>query len=110
MSRDVMAEIKAEVESNPVLIYMKGSAMFPQCGFSMRASQALKECGVEFKDVDVLSDPEKWQAVKVFSDWPTIPQVYVGGEFVGGCDIVTEMHAKGELKPLIDKAVGAAQD
>lgn len=105
MSRDVMAEIKGEVENNKVLIYMKGSAMFPQCGFSMRTSQVLKDCGVEFKDVNVLDDPEKWQAVKVFSDWPTIPQVYVDGEFVGGCDIVTEMHAKGELKPLIDKAV-----
>ena len=107
MSRDVMAEIKAEVESNPVLIYMKGSAMFPQCGFSMRAASVLKDCGVEFKDINVLEDPEKWQAVKTFSDWPTIPQVYVGGEFVGGCDIVLEMHAKGELKPLVDQASSA---
>jgi monothiol glutaredoxin len=107
MSRDVMAEIKEEVESSPILIYMKGTASFPQCGFSMRASAALRECGVPFKDVNVLEDPEKWQAVKVFSDWPTIPQVYVGGEFVGGCDIVTEMHAKGELKPLVEKAAAA---
>ena len=106
MSRDVMAEIKDEVESNKVLIYMKGTAMFPQCGFSMRTAQVLKECGVAFKDVNVLEDPEKWNAVKVFSDWPTIPQVYVDGEFIGGCDIVTAMYANGELKPMIEKAGG----
>ena len=105
MSRDVMEEIKKEVADNKVLIYMKGTQDFPQCGFSMRTASVLRECDVKFTDVDVLADPEKWQAVKVFSDWPTIPQVYVDGEFVGGCDIVTEMHAKGELKPLIDKAV-----
>ena len=105
MSRDVMAEIKEEVESNKVVLYMKGTAMFPQCGFSMRTSQVLKEYGIDFKDINILEDPEKWQAVKVFSDWPTIPQVYIGGEFVGGCDIVGEMHEKGELKPLIEKAV-----
>ncbi len=105
MSRDVMAEIKEEVESNKVVLYMKGTANFPQCGFSMRTSQVLKDCGVDFKDINILDDPEKWQAVKVFSDWPTIPQVYVGGEFVGGCDIVGEMHEKGELKPLIEKVL-----
>ena len=105
MSRDVMAEIKEEVGSNKVVLYMKGTANFPQCGFSMRTSQVLKDCGVDFKDINILDDPEKWQAVKVFSDWPTIPQVYVGGEFVGGCDIVGEMHEKGELKPLIEKVL-----
>jgi monothiol glutaredoxin len=108
MSRDVMAEIKSEVEENKVLIYMKGSKSFPQCGFSMRTSGALQELGVEFKDVNVLDDPEKWQAVKVFSNWPTIPQVYVNGEFIGGCDIVSEMHAKGELKAVIEKAAEAS--
>ena len=106
MARDVMEEIGKEVAGNPVLIYMKGTKDFPQCGFSAAAVQVLRELAVPFKDVNVLEDPEKWQAVKVFSDWPTIPQVYVGGEFVGGCDIVREMHAKGELKPLVDAAVG----
>ena len=103
MSRDVMSEIKSEVETNKVLIYMKGTKDFPQCGFSMRASQALRQCGADFKDVNVLEDPEKWQAVKEFTNWPTIPQIYVNGEFVGGCDIVLEMFQKGELKDLIDK-------
>ena len=108
MSRDVMEEIKGEVASNPVVLYMKGSKDCPQCGFSMRTAGALRECGVEFKDINILEDPEKWNAVKVFSNWPTIPQVYVNGEFIGGCDIVTEMHAKGELEPMVKKAVGQA--
>jgi len=106
MSRDVMAEIKAEVETHKVLIYMKGSKDFPQCGFSHAAVACLKDVGVAFKDVNVLEDPEKWQAVKAFADWPTIPQIYIDGEFVGGCDIVRELHAKGELKTMIDKALG----
>ncbi|MEM7248574.1 MAG: Grx4 family monothiol glutaredoxin [Acidobacteriota bacterium] len=106
MSRDVMAEIKEEVDNNKLLIYMKGSKDFPQCGFSMRTVNVLRELGRDFKDVNVLADPEKWQAVKTFSDWPTIPQVYVDGKFVGGCDIVNEMHAKGELAPMVDQAFG----
>ena len=104
MSRDVMAEIKSEVESNKILIYMKGSKDFPQCGFSAATVACLRDVGAEFKDVNVLDDPEKWQAVKTFSDWPTIPQVYVAGQFVGGCDIVREMHAKGDLQELVKKA------
>src|SRR6185295_12530482 len=107
MSRDVMAEIKKEVEDNKVLIYMKGTQDAPRCGFSAAAVGVLKEMGVPIKDVDVLADQAKWQAVKVYSDWPTIPQVYVGGQFIGGGDIVREMHAKGELKPLVDAAMKA---
>ena len=108
MSRDVMAEIKGEVDNNKVLIYMKGTADFPQCGFSMTAVNVLKSYGVRVKDVNVLEDPEKWQAVKVFSDWPTIPQIYINGQFIGGCDIIREMHDNGELKPLMEAAATAS--
>jgi monothiol glutaredoxin len=104
MPDPVMDTIKKEVEENPVLIYMKGTADRPQCGFSAAAVQVLQAYKVPFKDVDVLADPAKWQAVKIFSSWPTIPQIYIGGKFVGGCDILREMHAKGEIQPLLDKA------
>ena len=82
--------------------------MFPQCGFSAATVAVLKDCGVSFKDVNVLEDQEKWQAVKVFADWPTIPQLYVQGKFIGGCDIVREMHGKGELEALLKGATGKA--
>lgn len=107
MSRSVMDEIKKEVEENPVLIYMKGTAEAPQCGFSAASVQVLQAYGVPFKAINVLADQEKWQAVKVFSKWPTIPQIYIGGSFVGGCDILREMHAKGEIKPLLEKLATA---
>jgi len=103
-----MDEIKQEVESNPVVIYMKGTREMPQCGFSAAAVQVLGSYGVPIKDVDVLADQEKWAAVKTFSQWPTIPQIYIGGKFIGGCDIVREMHAKGELAPLVKAATAAA--
>ena len=105
MPRLVHEEIKKEVEENPVLIYMKGTQEAPQCGFSAAAVQVLSSYGVPVKDVNVLADPEKMQAVKVFSSWPTIPQIYIGGKFIGGCDIVKAMHAKGEIAPLLQKAV-----
>ena len=108
MHRDVMAEIKEEVSANPVVLYMKGNRTMPQCGFSAATVQVLKQIGVDFKDVDILQDSEKREAVKVFSDWPTLPQLYIGGEFVGGCDIVREMHAKGELAPMLEAAAKAA--
>ena len=108
MSRDVVAEIKQEVEKSPVLIYMKGTKEFPRCGFSAATVQVLQSYGVAIRDVNVLEDEEKWAAVKQFSDWPTIPQVYIAGQFVGGCDIIREMHASGQLKPLIEKAGGAS--
>ena len=104
MSRDVMEEIRKEVNENKVVIYMKGNKTAPQCGFSAATVEILNQFGVDYKDVNVLADPDKWQAVKQFSDWPTIPQVYIGGEFIGGCDIVREMHAKGELLPIVKKA------
>src|SRR5262245_59000231 len=100
MSRAIQDEIRSEVTSSAVVIYMKGTRDFPQCGFSAMAVQVLKELGVPFKDVNILADHEKWQALKVFSDWPTMPQIYVGGKFIGGCDIVREMHSRGELAPL----------
>lgn len=101
---DVQEKIKQLVTENKVVIFMKGSRDFPQCGFSGATIQALKATGADFVDIDVLKDPAIRQGVKVYADWPTIPQVYVGGEFIGGCDIVVQMHQKGELKKVIDEA------
>ena len=98
----IQEKIKQQVESNPVVLYMKGTAQFPQCGFSSRAVQLLKTCGVnEFVSVNVLEDPEIRQGIKDFSNWPTIPQLYVKGEFVGGSDIMAEMFESGELQELL---------
>lgn len=100
---DVQSWIKETVSSTPVVLFMKGSAQFPQCGFSGRAIQILKECGVQnIATVNVLEDPDVRQGIKDFSNWPTIPQLYIKGEFIGGSDIMNEMHASGELKALID--------
>ena len=87
----VFDRIKQDVTSNPVVLYMKGTPVFPQCGFSAAVVQILTELGVKFKGVDVLTDPEIRQGIKEYSSWPTIPQLYVKGEFVGGCDIIREM-------------------
>ena len=92
--------IRKLVDDNKVLLFMKGSPLFPQCGFSSRAVAILNHLGVEFESVDVLQDQEVRQGIKVFSDWPTIPQLYVGGEFVGGSDIMMEMYESGELAQL----------
>jgi monothiol glutaredoxin len=92
--------IAEDVAANDVILYMKGTPIFPQCGFSAAVVQILTELGVKFKAVDVLKDPEMRDGIKAFSNWPTIPQLYVKGEFVGGCDIVREMHEAGELKPF----------
>ncbi|PXW97000.1 monothiol glutaredoxin [Sphaerotilus hippei] len=90
------------VKTHPVVLFMKGSAQFPMCGFSGRAIQILKACGVsEISTVNVLEDPEIREGIKVYSNWPTIPQLYVNGEFIGGSDIMTEMYQSGELQPLL---------
>jgi monothiol glutaredoxin len=101
--------IRATVEGNDVVLYMKGTKMMPQCGFSSRVAGVLNYMGVAYTDVNVLADPEVRQGIKDFSDWPTIPQLYVKGEFVGGCDIVTEMTLSGELDALFDQK-GVAYD
>jgi monothiol glutaredoxin len=98
----VFDRIKQDVTSNPVVLYMKGTPVFPQCGFSAAVVQILSELGVKFKGIDVLTDPEIRQGIKEFSSWPTIPQLYVKGEFVGGCDIIREMAETGELKQLLE--------
>lgn len=101
--------IKDTIEKNDVVLFMKGTKMMPQCGFSSRVAGVLNFMGVEFQDVNVLADAEIRQGIKDFSDWPTIPQLYVKGEFVGGCDIVTEMTLSGELDQLLE-AKGVAFD
>ena len=93
-------QIRAEITANDVVLFMKGTASMPQCGFSSRVAGVLNYMGVTFKDVNVLADPAIRDGIKAFSDWPTIPQLYVKGEFVGGCDIVTEMTLSGELDQL----------
>jgi monothiol glutaredoxin len=105
------AKIKADVESNDVVLFMKGTKAMPQCGFSSRVAGVLNYMGVSFKDVNVLADPAVRDGIKSFSDWPTIPQLYVKGEFVGGCDIVTEMVLSGEMDQLLaDKGVTFDKD
>jgi monothiol glutaredoxin len=98
---DVNARLQTLVDSNDVLLFMKGSPLFPQCGFSSRAIQILTHLNVEFESVDVLQDQDVRQGIKAFSDWPTIPQLYVKGEFVGGSDIMMEMYESGELAELM---------
>jgi monothiol glutaredoxin len=106
MANDVFERIQSEIGEAPVMLYMKGTAMFPQCGFSARVVQILTHLGVPFKTANVLEDAELREGIKQFSQWPTIPQLYVKGEFVGGCDIVIEMFQSGELETLLaDKGV-----
>jgi monothiol glutaredoxin len=101
MANDVFERIQSEIDEAPVMLYMKGTAMFPQCGFSARVVQILTHMGVPFKTANVLEDMELREGIKQFSQWPTIPQLYVKGEFVGGCDIITEMFQSGELETLM---------
>ena len=99
---DVMDRIRTAVESNPVVIFMKGTPQFPQCGFSASAVQVLKACGVkDLHTVNVLEDPEIRQGIKDFANWPTIPQLYIKGQFIGGADIIREMYQSGELQKLV---------
>ena len=101
----VMTRIQNDIDTHPVVLYMKGTPVFPQCGFSAQVVQVLSLVGVKFKAFDVLADDRLRQGIKEFSNWPTVPQLYVKGEFVGGCDIVREMYQSGELAELL-KAKG----
>ncbi|NCO02692.1 MAG: Grx4 family monothiol glutaredoxin [Alphaproteobacteria bacterium] len=102
MENIVFDQIKKEIASHDVVLFMKGTGVFPQCGFSAAVVQTLSEMGVSFKDINILEDQTMRQAIKDFSQWPTIPQLYVKGEFVGGCDIVREMAETGELAQMFD--------
>ena len=106
---DVMERIRKIVTDNPVVLFMKGTPQFPMCGFSSRTSQALKSCGVPFSYINVLEDAEIYENLPKFADWPTFPQVYVNGELIGGCDITLELYQKGELQPMVQKAVESKQ-
>lgn len=98
------ADIRALIAENPVTLFMKGTAEMPQCGFSATVVRIMELTETAFKDVNVLADPDIRQGIKDFSDWPTIPQLYINGEFIGGCDIVREMYESGELQPLLRNA------
>ena len=100
---DIKDKMEATVKANNVCLFMKGTPEAPQCGFSMAVSNILKHLNVNFKGVNVLEDPNLRQGIKDYSDWPTIPQLYINGEFVGGCDIVKEMFEKGELKKILSE-------
>ena len=104
MDSTVQERIKNEIAETPVVLFMKGSPVFPQCGFSAAVVQILSHLGVKFKGVDVLADPQIRQGIKEFSSWPTIPQLYVKGEFVGGCDIIREMYETGELQQVLEQS------
>jgi monothiol glutaredoxin len=101
---DIVAQIKQQISDNPILLYMKGSPKFPQCGFSARAVQCLQACGVDFAYIDVLANPDIRQTLPQVANWPTFPQLYVKGELVGGSDIIAEMYEQGELEPLLREA------
>ncbi len=104
---DPIERIKEQVQSHPVLLYMKGTPDFPQCGFSAQTVAALRAVGAEFKHINIFEEPEMREALKRYSNWPTYPQLYINGELVGGCDIALEMYRSGELKKLLDEAGGA---
>ena len=98
----LIKKIEDQVKSNPVVIYMKGTAQAPQCGFSARACQVLNAAGVtDFKSVDVLSDDPLWGALEEYTQWPTVPQIFINGKFIGGCDIVSEMYESGALQEML---------
>ena len=103
---EIQERIRKVIEENSVMLFMKGSPDFPQCGFSGRVVQILEACGAEFSSADVLMDPDLRQGIKAYSNWPTIPQLYIQGELIGGSDIVMEMHENGELKKKIDALDG----
>jgi monothiol glutaredoxin len=105
MTHPLLSQIDEKVKNNPVVIFMKGTPQFPQCGFSARAVQVLRMAGIENPAaVDVLADDPLWDALEVYTKWPTVPQVFIQGKFIGGCDIVTEMYERGELQTLLKDA------
>jgi monothiol glutaredoxin len=106
----VMDAIKEQVEQNDILLYMKGTPQQPQCGFSARTVQALMACGERFAYINILDNPEVRENLKVYSNWPTFPQLFIKGELVGGCDIITELYESGELKEMISGAVKDSED
>ena len=103
MNDSVKQKIEQQIKENSICLFMKGTPEVPQCGFSLAVSNVLKHLGVKFIGVNVLEDNELREGIKAYSDWPTIPQLYIKGEFIGGCDIVKEMFEKGELKTLLEK-------
>jgi monothiol glutaredoxin len=107
-SNPVVDRIKAEVAAHPIVLFMKGTPQFPMCGFSSKASQALKACGANFHSINVLEDPEVRANLPRFSDWPTFPQLFIGGELIGGCDITVELYESGELARMVVEAQKAA--
>tara|TARA_B110000444_G_C18832809_1_gene594176 strand:+ start:1110 stop:1451 length:342 start_codon:yes stop_codon:yes gene_type:complete len=105
---DIFDTLKEQIESNPILLYMKGSPNQPQCGFSARTTEVLMACGERFAYVDILSNPEVRANLPKYANWPTFPQLWIKGELIGGCDIVEEMHEQGELRELVKEAAATA--
>ncbi len=105
MSQDIRDKIRSQIESNDIIIYMKGTPEAPMCGFSAQTVSIFQSYGVPFETVNVLEDPEIRQGIKDYSNWPTIPQVYIKGKFIGGCDICTELHERGELEKMVKEAL-----
>lgn len=105
MDESTRQRIQSLVDTHPIVLFMKGTQHFPQCGFSATVVEVMRRLGASFQSVNVLDDPEIRHGIKEFTNWPTIPQLYVGGEFVGGCDIVREMFESGELAPLVENAL-----
>jgi monothiol glutaredoxin len=105
---DVMERIKQQIEGQPIVLFMKGTPQFPQCGFSARTVQVLQACGAQFAHVNVLADPEIRQNLPRYASWPTFPQLYINGELVGGCDIALELYQRGELQRIVEATTPAA--
>ena len=101
---NTLDKIKQQIEDNAILLYMKGTPQFPQCGFSSRAVQCLEACAVKFATVDVLANPDIRQTLPQYANWPTFPQLYIQGELIGGSDIIIDMHEQGELEPILKEA------
>ncbi|HCU54809.1 MAG TPA: Grx4 family monothiol glutaredoxin [Gammaproteobacteria bacterium] len=106
---NVQDKIRQQVESNDIVLYMKGTPQFPQCGFSGRATQLLQACGAKFATVDVLADPEVREGIKQYGNWPTIPQLYIKGQLIGGSDVMMDLYQKGELQKLVAEAQGTSK-